>query len=105
MSAGHTPGPWEMRHEFGMQSLVYPVGSEYPVAATTGYYSRAGQSEANTRLIAAAPCLQSAAIELLAAAENSMDPADGDDVAAMLRFGAAEEAMRAAISKSQGGQS
>ncbi|GAA0531332.1 hypothetical protein [Pigmentiphaga daeguensis] len=55
MEAKHTPGPWELRDEFGMQGLVYAQGLEYPVASTTGYYNRAGQTEHNARLIAAAP--------------------------------------------------
>lgn len=55
MEAKHTPGPWELRNEFGMQGLVYPRGVGFPVAATTGYFNRAGQTESNARLIAAAP--------------------------------------------------
>lgn len=52
-NAAHTPGPLELRNEFGMQSLIYPVGAEYPAAAVTGYYSRLGQSEPNARRIVA----------------------------------------------------
>ncbi|KAB2888967.1 MAG: hypothetical protein F9K35_19975 [Burkholderiaceae bacterium] len=64
MEAKHTPGPWELRNEFGMQGLVYPAGAESPVAAVTGYYARCKQSEPNARLIAAAPELLEALASL-----------------------------------------
>lgn len=66
----HTPGPWGLRNEFGMQGLVYPKDKEYPVAAVTGYYSRAGQAEPNARLIATAPEM----LEALQAVVRQIEP-------------------------------
>lgn len=39
--------------------------------------------------------------EYIAAADNSMNPPDDDDVSAMLRFGMADKSARAAITKHQ----
>lgn len=72
MSAAHTPGPWELRHEFGMQGLIYPVGGDYPVASVTGYFHNAKQTEPNARLIAAAPML----LDALEAAADLMEQED-----------------------------
>lgn len=67
----------------------------YPVMTVDLY------AEANKSLIAAAPELLAAAKEYLSAGEYSMSAED--DVAAMLRFGDAEKALRAAIAKATGG--
>jgi hypothetical protein len=58
------------------------------------------ERNANARLIAAAPDLLAAAQEHIAASEFSM--AGIDDVRAMLRFGAADDALRASIKKATG---
>lgn len=55
-------------------------------------------------LIAAAPELLAALVELVAAGDNARRPADGDDVKAMFRFAYAENAARAAISKAIGSE-
>jgi hypothetical protein len=59
-------------------------------------------------IIEAHECLEQQRDELLAAlseyitaADNSMNPTDNDDVAAMLRFGEADKAARAAIAKAK----
>lgn len=70
----HTPGPWELRNEYGMQGLIYPVGLEYPVASTTGYYLADGQRLPNARLIAAAPEL----LEALEETRNDLAVLRGD---------------------------
>ena len=64
---GFTEGPWELREDDmgGVSALIYPQGSEYPVAAVTGYHASAGQRLPNARLIAAAP-------ELLMALEHAL---------------------------------
>lgn len=54
-NAKHTPGPWRLCTKFCQQGLIAPVDGVYPVAAVTGYYGHANQTEANARLIAAAP--------------------------------------------------
>jgi hypothetical protein len=47
----------------------------------------------------AAAALADALREFLAAGDNSMNPPNGDDVAAMLRFGVAHEAASAALAR------
>lgn len=49
------------------------------------------------RVVAQRDELLAALTEYIAAADNSMDPPDDDDVSAMLRFGEADKAARAAI--------
>lgn len=67
MSTKHTPGPWELRLDGmgGFSALIFPVGSEYPVASVTGYHSSVGQRLPNARLIAAAPDLLDVLQELI----------------------------------------
>jgi len=86
MNAAHTPGPWELRNEYGMQGLVYPSSSDHPVCAVTGYFASAGQSEPNARLIAASPDL----LALVMSANNGLT---GSHTVAW------QEAARAAIAK------
>lgn len=83
MSA-HTPGPWFMSTTFGQQGLIGPKDYS-PVASVTGYYTLHGQTEANARLIAAAPellnILRKCRDYLSCIPESS---AGGDDDAVML---------------------
>lgn len=60
----HTPGPWELGSGHGGRGLIFPVGLQYPVASTTGFYLADGQGLSNARLIAAAPELLEALGEL-----------------------------------------
>jgi len=110
MTAKHTPGPW-IAHK--KTSPDCSEGTHYITCANgaLGYWRGHKQghtdsswvlNKADARLIAAAPELLEALSELIAAGDNSMRPTDGDDVAAMIRFGEAEKAARAAIAKATG---
>ena len=88
-AAKHTPGPWELDTTFGRQGLIQPVGRDYPVAAVTGYYTNAGQTEANARLIAAAP-------EMLEALRDCREALRSIDATCELRV------VNAAIAKATG---
>lgn len=71
-----TNGPWELRPNDmgGLSTLIYPTESEYPVAEVTGYYSSAGQTLANAKLVAAAP-------ELFKALQQAIAYIDGERTA------------------------
>ena len=104
-AAKHTPGPWKVISEQTSREVeVFEIAeiSHYRVIrdARGDGFDAQGHDLADARLIAAAPELLEALLELLAAGENSVT-AD-DDVAAMLRFGDAVSAARAAIAKATG---
>ena len=91
MSA-HTLGPWFSRFvsEKSWHVGVYDsTGAEVALVKVKSALSGA-RRDADARLIAAAPELLEASIEFLAAR---------DDAALMLRLGAADKALRAAIAK------
>ena len=102
-----TPGPWTLR--FGLnvmgRDVRYPK-QERLVANAGGHTNNVwnaevtAENEANARLIAAAPDLLEALSELVAAGDYWLK-AD-DEVKAMLRFGEADKAARAAIAKAEG---
>lgn len=84
MSAKHTPGPWKVRkHWFdGGAYEVYPsrgrkpdVGTWAAIAEVTDYVSKNESARANARLIAAAPELLSALIQLRKAIK-SVEPVE-----------------------------
>jgi hypothetical protein len=56
--SNHTPGPWAVGDRWGEQNgdAVFVSSGGFPVCAITGYHGRE-TSEANARLIAAAPDL------------------------------------------------
>lgn len=97
MIAGHTPGPWRLCGAFGMQGLVEPSAGGNPVASVTGYYHHAGQTEANARLIAAAPDLLEALQRLIPHAVH-MESCSHDDDGVRRDI----ERARAAIAKAEG---
>ena len=102
MTKAHTPGPWATYGEATFAGHKVVDKNKRSVAAFASNGTRpADERNANARLIAAAPELLEAAKEHLAASEYSMS--GEDDVAAMLRFGDAEKALRAAIAKAAGG--
>jgi len=57
----YTKGPWTVNKEFGMQGMI--EADQHPVAATCGYASPKGR-EANANLIAAAPELFEALVNI-----------------------------------------
>jgi hypothetical protein len=93
----YTPGPWELRNEFGMQGLIYPRQAANPVASVTGYYTLTRQTEANARLIAAAPELLEA-LELLVSTYFDTSGAHGLNEREIV------DKAYAAIAKAKGGQ-
>lgn len=72
-----TPGPWEVSKVYGQQGLIVALGGE-AIASVTGYYTRAGQTEGNARLIAAAPELYEALCELLEWGREHTSPRDAN---------------------------
>lgn len=109
--AKHTFGPWEVNTAGATKNGIFVYDEIYVYAPDCGVDDIAiaadiadpltGQpSIANARLIACAPDLLAALTEYIAAADNSMT-AD-DDIAAMIRFGDANKAARAAIAKATG---
>jgi hypothetical protein len=101
MSTQHTPGPWHFTNELnakrarGKFLTVLPVGDDCPVADVNRH--RGPSSEANARLIAAAP-------DLLTALQDAVnvfldaDKAPGQ----VLLTGDRREAWEAAVSKAKG---
>ena len=101
MSA-HTPGPWIHEGQGDITGIEDNGFGRGPVDVCSVYLRMVdGRHEANARLITAAPDLLEALKEYIAAGENSVTATD--DVAAMIRFGDAEKAARAAIAKATGG--
>lgn len=108
MSAEHTPGPWEY-FDHPAYTNVFTVGPrEFKTVAEV----RAGneedglpeQTEANARLIAAAPDLLAALLAILQAHEITSDHFEEVEVdGEMVRPGAISELARAAIAKAKGG--
>ena len=103
----HTAGEWASvgRTVYALQHHGWKKGEETfynrfyaDVQAGSGVTEE--EMEANAQLMAAAPELLAALIEYIAAADNSMTAED--DTSAMLRFGEADHAARAAIAKAIG---
>ena len=95
----HTPGPWAWRAaEFTECELVSANG--VVILTATG----ADGDENDDDLIAAAPDLLEALQRLIAAhdAHSTLHAEDGDDVARMIEWAAAEDAARSAIAKAEG---
>jgi len=98
MSASHTPGPWEIEDEYVQQAGKPDVGLcsvlNMDVGGDKGWY-RGPTTEANARLMAAAP-------DLLAVAKRMLDFAlDGGDFAYPL--GSLYE-LEQAVAKAEGSQ-
>ena len=99
MGASHTPGPWRIERSndgedlsLGAWDLVVGDGrTRMVLASRSPWFSRAHESEANARLIAAAPELLAALRELLALGQQESIE-DGD-------LEAAQAAAKAAIRK------
>ena len=71
--SGYTPGPWKAK--FSFPGLNPGIGDTWQIdcdghAVCTTQFCYAPDTEANARLIAAAPCLLAALRELLAQAEG-----------------------------------
>lgn len=103
----HTPGPWTIRFGLNVMGKDVRYPSQERLVANAGGHANniwneqvTAENEANARLIAAAPDLLEALKEILAAGESYVDSAD--EVKAMLRFGRANDAARAAIAKAEG---
>ena len=92
----HTPGPWTANRayridkEYGRIALIVPVNGENPIAEMTPDYI-ADMTQANARLIAAAPELLEACIGLCS------DELTGEQFATRLAYA------RAIIAKAAGG--
>lgn len=101
MSEQHTQGPWHFTNEpnakraRGKFLTVLPVGDTVPVCDVNRH--RGPESEANARLIAAAPELLEACEDALAATVNESTYPDGPCIAKEIR-----DLMRAAIAKAKG---
>lgn len=91
----HTPGPWVLRAEHWMPSVV--IGESVWHAATITGRERPGERDANARLIAAAP-------DLLAALKEMLDKGEGCAAcgSGAPGCGCRYERARAAISKAEG---
>ena len=107
--SGHTPGPWEVLPESDSHEGTLNIVSEYEEKggrasanwiAECDLQSDEAQNRANARLIAAAPELLDALRELIAAGDYCITT--DDDAKAMLRFGDAHKAARAAIAEAEG---
>lgn len=89
-SAKHTPGPWKVSGHM----VRTECETSWPVASCC--YGTAAQSDANARLIAAAP-------ELLAACDAMLNAiADNTDIGFDVDLNEAMRAARAAIVKAKG---
>ena len=102
----HTPGPWQACHEGTCGcGMVWSIPGDFPVAAAlstckmwetynlgSGLKPQAGEREANSRLIAAAPDLLKACKEML----------KSFDCAAEHSIGKSRELASAAIAKAEG---
>lgn len=103
MSEAHTPGPWWITDSSVRDSggaICLSVKPTHYLGQSERYSKEVLEREANMHLIAAAPDLLEASIEMLAAGQFSIT--SDDSVAAMLRFGAADEGLKAAIAKATG---
>ena len=111
-----TPGPWVYavyRPEGGETARITTVAhccdfvigipSDYP-GGDYRHGDPSGDPEDDARLIAAAPRLLAALKRLIAAhdAHDTMHAEDGDDVARMIEWAAAEDEARAAIAAAEG---
>jgi len=96
--SGHTPGPWVV--DAGKPLMVLAENGGFAVLISEAGRKVTTTDKANARLIAAAPDLLEALREMLAAGKFCIDT--NDDALAMLRFGKANDAANAAISKAQG---
>lgn len=96
-----TPGPWKFDGEeagyYDLPTLNIRDKDGYIVAGAVGYIDNSNLS--NAHLIAAAPDLYEALSDF-AEYENLME--DGDDIAAMLKYGDASRKARAALAKARG---
>jgi hypothetical protein len=104
--SGPTPGPWHRRlkSEKTWHVGVYDAsGSEVAHIAVKSALS-ARRRDADARLIAAAPDLLAALRRLMASldAHSTLHAEDGDDVARMIEWAAAENEARAAIASATG---
>ena len=103
MSTAFTPGPWAVE-ACQNSHIVFQKSSRRVVCDVnrcyaTGNKAHQGRQEADAQLIAAAP-------DLLAACRLFLiyhDSVDEYDVAMMLAYAAAEQAIRAAVTKAAGG--
>lgn len=92
MSAQHTPGPWKAE-SFAGQFNVWPISRKKPDGSAVTYHC----TKADAHLIAAAPELLAALVEVMGRVPPDLERAD----AAMNR---AMTAARAAIAKATGEQ-
>jgi hypothetical protein len=99
MTALHTPGPWFVGNKFTISTRSNDDDQTFDMLIPIADVYGENRVE-DARLIAAAPDLLSAAVELLAAAEFSASTVD--HVEAMLRYGEADHALREAIAKAKG---
>ena len=96
----HTPGPWKVS--------MNQIKSNYDTVAQVFTHLVQGRNEANSRLIAAAPELLSAAVELQAALKEEAKERGGPWVVRRVsrdtqkRVGLAHQALTAAIAKAEG---
>ena len=85
----HTPGPWELNPTSSGGLLVVRAEQSLQVFPV-----------ADAHLIAAAPDLLAALVELVAAGQFAVESCD--ELAVMLRLGAATDAAHTAIAKAEG---
>jgi hypothetical protein len=95
VSAKHTPGPWKIDRQ---DDEVVMVDASSGPAICDVYGDHNGERDANARLIAAAPDLYSALVELLDASNIAELPLREESE----RLDRAEDAARAAIKKARG---
>ena len=93
----HTKGPWKVSHHMNAEHLVYPEVGRTPICLIAGMFSTKTKN-ANVRLIAAAPELLEALLELL----NSCVLADVHEELSGIVTGETMDKARAAIAKARG---
>jgi hypothetical protein len=105
-----TPEPWLEMLEANAQAIdeqaALLVGADRKMMMDYAFrireakdYIAACSPDAIISLIERARTAEAALTELIAALDNSVDPENGDDVAAMLRYAEAERTARAALGR------
>lgn len=79
-----------------LRERIFPSHAKRPGTIS---YERLNSANAIASLLTQRDELLAALTELLAAADNSINPPDNDDVAAMIRYGEAEKESRATIER------
>jgi hypothetical protein len=98
----HTPGKWKAVYEIDVANEGWIVKSDArPYVASVLWGAIASETEANARLIAAAPDLLAAISEIIEYAEQYLDLCDGDHPACEASIEMARNAIRKATGEAE----